>query len=66
MALDLAAVLALLASERTPVRLVLSGGDVVTGALEIAGEGIVQCRSAGPGRRSVTVVSAAIESCTPA
>ncbi len=63
--LDLEEVLSRLAADRSPVRLVLAGGTAVTGTLWATGDGIVVCRSEGPGRRMVTVVSAAVTSCTP-
>ena len=63
--LDLESVMALLASERSPVRLVLAGGSAVVGTLWGSGDGIVACRPDGPGRPSVTVVTAAVEACAP-
>lgn len=63
--LDLTDVLSLLSADRSPARLALAGGAIVAGSLLSAGAGVVECRTASPGGRTVVVVVSAIEACTP-
>lgn len=63
--IDLSAVLGLLCADRSPVHLTVRGGQSVTGTLVAAGTDVVAVRSDTHGRRTITVVTAAIEACTP-
>ncbi|MGH9120778.1 MAG: hypothetical protein ACRDYC_02360 [Acidimicrobiales bacterium] len=65
LSLDMAAALAWLAEERSPVRLVLAGGERLEGELVAVGVDVLTVRTGLAGSRQMVLVAvAAVEACT--